>query len=157
MNWKGAKRTLIIAVASIAIVAGIAWATLSNPQPSVGLYFTSNSDPTTGAGVAAPSEVQIFNMAQAGGTPAARAAAPRQTAPARRPGMVGLPGGGGMTIDLGSLRPTPVRPPGAPATPDMAIDDARQRFALLELDGEAEEAVQSAGGEARNNDNQKTG
>ena len=64
MNWKGAKRTLIIAVASIAIVAGIAWATLSNPQPSVGLYFTSNSDPTTGAGVAAPLGQILFRQDQ---------------------------------------------------------------------------------------------
>ncbi len=62
MNWKGAKRTLIIAVASIAIVAGIAWATLSNPQPAVGLYFTSTSDPTAGAGVAAPLGQLLFRQ-----------------------------------------------------------------------------------------------
>jgi hypothetical protein len=48
------KRTLAISVVSIAVVASVVWSALPNPQPSVGLYFTSNSDPTIGLGVAAP-------------------------------------------------------------------------------------------------------
>jgi hypothetical protein len=56
------KRAFIIATLSIAIVGGIVWASLPNPQPSVGLYFTATSDPTAGGGVAAPLGQLLFRQ-----------------------------------------------------------------------------------------------
>lgn len=45
------KKTLITSLIAIAVVAGLVFAA-SSVQPSVGLYWTSNADPTTGGGVA---------------------------------------------------------------------------------------------------------
>lgn len=47
------KRSLVIALSSLAILAGIAWATIG-PYPNVGLTWIENFDPTTGGGVSAP-------------------------------------------------------------------------------------------------------
>lgn len=48
-------KKLALALLSVAIVAGIVWAAVPNgPQPAVGLYWYTNSDPTVGGGVAAP-------------------------------------------------------------------------------------------------------
>lgn len=79
-------------------------------------------------------KVQIFNAG------AAAPAAPRRaTPPPRRIGHV--PGGGGMAeLSLAQLRPIPVKPPAPAQTSNddsvtaESIDDAKQRFALLELD-----------------------
>lgn len=46
-------RSLLVAVLSIAIVCGLAWA-VNGPQPSVGLYWYDNTDPTVGGGMSAP-------------------------------------------------------------------------------------------------------
>lgn len=90
---------------------------------------------------------QDDSQAQDGATTVAifNANAPPVAQPARAavpPRKIGIPGGqpgGGMTFDLSMMRPTPPpaqRPPAAPApVAPVALDDARQRFALLELDG----------------------
>lgn len=96
--------------------------------------------------------VQIFNAA-AGPAPATVAAQPAITRPtvaaaggARRMtnGQPAAAGGGMAQFDLGAMRPVPVQPrppapaqPRPPVTPSESLDDARQRFELLELDGEA--------------------
>ena len=49
------SRTIIATAIATALVAAIAWANVPNgPQPNVGLTWYTSSDPTTGAGVAAP-------------------------------------------------------------------------------------------------------
>jgi hypothetical protein len=86
--------------------------------------------------------IQIYNAAQ--GTPAPVqpvSTRPTVAAPGTRKMTNGQPsaGGGGMAqFDLGAMRPTPVQPRSpapAPAQPS-AVDEAKERFALLELDGE---------------------
>ena len=41
------KKAIITSVIAIAVTAGIVWAT-AQPEPSVGLYWVSNADPTIG-------------------------------------------------------------------------------------------------------------
>jgi hypothetical protein len=70
--------------------------------------------------------VQIFNATEGAPQSAVSRAAPRvaQRMQNGRPA-----GGGGMAeFDLGAMRPTPVKPSGE------SVDDAKERFALLELD-----------------------
>lgn len=46
---------IVIALSTIGVIGGVAFAvTAGQPEPAVGLYWTSNADPTAGGGVSAP-------------------------------------------------------------------------------------------------------
>jgi hypothetical protein len=97
-------------------------------------------------------EVQIFDR-----NAQAPAPAPRRATTARRPGIGGPPGGGGgVTFDLSALRPVPVRP--SPSNPaELALDDARQRFQLLELDELPEQQTSGSSAGGTSNSDKKVG
>lgn len=50
---KSLRTTIVSAIAAIVAVTGVAWAT-ANPEPSIGLYWYANVDPTIAPGVCAP-------------------------------------------------------------------------------------------------------